>query len=344
MAEVMTRRRSGSALSITVGVALLVITAVAAVSVGTAQLDFASVWSVLLSRLGIGTSELGGTQAAIVWELRLPRVIGAMVVGAGLALCGAVMQTLMRNPLADPYLLGLSSGAGVGAVVVIVLGVGGGPLVLSLGAFGGALVALLVVLMLAGARGGRLTPTRTILAGVAFAAFASAISALLLVTAAGDAAKRVMLWTFGSLGGLRWDSLGVACVVLAAVTVLVLLHGRTLNSLTFGDRLAGSLGVEVARARWVLLVATAVLTAVLVAICGAIGFVGLVVPHAVAFVTPYDHRLRIPITMIAGALFLTWVDVIARVAFAPREMPIGVMTAIIGVPLFIWLLHRNRRI
>ena len=344
MADVLIRRHSGPALVITVGLVLLAVTTVAAVSVGAAQLDFEAVWSVLLARLGLGTPQITGTQAAIVWELRLPRVIGAMVVGAGLALCGTVMQTLMRNPLADPYLLGLSSGAGVGAVVVIVLGVGGGPLMLSLGAFGGALLALLAVLTLAGVRGGRLTPTRTILAGVAFAAFASAVSALLLVTADGDAAKRVLTWTFGSLGGLRWDSLGIASAVLAAVTALVLLHGRTLNSLTFGDRLAGSLGVEVVRVRWILLVATAALTAVLVAICGAIGFVGLVVPHAVAFVTPYDHRLRVPITMIAGALFLTWVDVIARVVFAPREMPIGVMTAIIGVPLFVWLLHRNRRI
>ncbi|WP_394553454.1 putative F420-0 ABC transporter permease subunit [Agromyces sp. MMS24-JH15] len=313
---------------------------VAAVVVGPAGLAPADVWQSLLAHLGIGSSSLPPLQDAIVWELRMPRVLAAAAVGAGLALCGGVMQALTRNPLADPYLLGLSSGASVGAVVVLVLGLG---LVLPVAAFAGALAALAATLGLARAAGG-LSPTTTVLAGIAVSAVFGAVTSLVIFwSATTDSYREILNWLLGSLAGADWSSVALAGGALVVVGGPLLLTGRTLDAFTFGDAAAAALGVHVARTRILLLVATALLTGALVAVSGAIGFVGLILPHAVRLVAGSGHRALLPLSALAGAVFLVWVDTGARTLFDPRELPVGILTALVGGPVFAVLLIRARR-
>lgn len=315
---------------------------VAAVAIGSADLSPATVVRAVLAR-----DDVPLLTEHIVWQLRLPRIVGAALVGAGLALAGAVVQTLTRNALADPYLLGISGGASVGAVLVIVLGVGvagfGGQLAVSLAAFGGALLALVLVLALATGRGGALPPARTVLAGVAVGQLAGAVTSFVVLSSGdSDAARRVLRWTFGSLAGARWDGVAVAAVAVGVLGGVVLLGSRALDAFAFGDRSAASLGVPVEGIRWLLYGAVALLTAALVALAGAIGFVGLVVPHAVRLVLGPLHRRLLPVAALVGAVFLVWADTLARTLLGDTEVPVGVLTAFVGVPLFVVLLRRER--
>ena len=312
--------------------------ALAAVCFGAAGIAPADALGALAARLGIGTTPLDRVDDAIVVDLRLPRVLAACAVGAGLAIVGAVMQALVRNPLADPYLLGVSSGASVGAVLVLIAGLG---LLLPVAAFAGALLALLATLGLAGAAGGA-TPTRTVLAGVVVASAASALVSLIIFwSAAGDAFREILAWLLGSLAAIDWPAAGIA--VAGAVLALPLLaSGRMLDALALGDSAAGALGVDARRTRWVLLVACALVTGVLVSVSGAIGFVGLVVPHAVRLVVGSSHALLLPASGLAGAIVLLLADTVARAAFDPRELPVGIVTALIGAPVFAALMLTGR--
>lgn len=319
----------------------LVVSVVLSVTLGPAQISPGEAWSSVLSHLGIGESTLSALRDGIVWELRMPRVLTAAAVGAGLALCGAIMQAVLRNPLADPYLLGLSSGASLGAVTVIVLGVA---VALPLAAFGGALLALVATLLLAGTVG-RITASRTILAGIAVSALLGALTSLVIFwSATGDSYREILGWLLGSLAGATWPS---AFIALAAVTIIglpLLLSAGPLDAFAFGERTAVSLGVSVTRIRWLLLGASALLTGCLVAVSGSIGFVGLVVPHAVRLMVGPKHRLLLPLSMLTGAIFLVWADTFARTLFDPRELPVGIVTAIVGAPLFAVVLFRARRL
>lgn len=298
-------------------------------------------WTVVAGHLGLAHSDVPLLRDHIVWELRLPRVLGAAVVGAGLAACGAVMQTVTRNPLADPYLLGVSSGASLGAVAVIVAGVGSGVAALTGGAFAGALAAFVLVIVVAGG-GGVLRPTRVILAGVAVAQFCAAVTSFVIIWVADPhATQTITFWLSGSLARADWNALAWATPVLAAAVSVMLWHARSLNAFAFGDESAAALGINVGRIRWLLLITTALLTAVLVAISGAIGFVGLILPHATRLLTGPDHRRLLPVVVLAGAIFLIWVDTAARTLFDPRELPAGVLTALLGVPAFVVLLRRR---
>lgn len=319
---------------------VLVISVIVATTIGPAELTPSEVWASILHRLGLGPSPLTPLQDGIVWELRLPRVLTAASVGAGLAVCGAVMQALTRNPLADPYLLGLSSGASLGAVAVLLLGVG---LLLPVAAFAGAMLALVLTLALAGSAGG-LTPGRTILAGLAVSALTGAVTSLAIFwTVTGDSYREILGWLLGSLAGARWPAVGIAGVAVLAIGLpLVLFSGRTLDAFAFGDTQAASLGIDVTRVRWLLLAAAAALTGALVSVSGAIGFVGLVLPHMVRLVAGSGHRMLLPLSALAGASFLVWADTLARSAFEPRELPVGVLTALIGAPVFAALLLRRR--
>ncbi|QVQ52687.1 iron chelate uptake ABC transporter family permease subunit [Spiractinospora alimapuensis] len=325
---------------------------VVSVAIGQSDLSVREVWTVLTDRLGLswvrsdalglyGVDGITDLRANLVWEMRLPRVLAAALVGAGLAVVGAVMQTLTRNPMADPYLLGISSGASLGAVAVIVAGLSVGGLGVAGGAFVGALIAFVLVLAL-GQRAGRLTPTRMILAGVAVGAFSSALTSFLIVWVADPhATQEAQFWLSGSLAAARLPSV---YTMAAAVLVGLLVCGvvaRPLNAFAFGEDTATSLGIGVHRVRWVLLVVCALVTGVLVAGSGAIGFVGLLIPHGVRALVGPDHRRVLPLSALVGATFLIWVDVVARVAFAPREMPVGIMTAMLGVPVFLWILKRK---
>jgi iron complex transport system permease protein len=326
--------------------ALLLALGVAAACIGVAGVAPADALAAIAARLGVGASPLGAVGDAIVVDLRLPRILAAAAVGAGLAIVGAVMQALVRNPLADPYLLGVSSGASVGAVLVLVTGLGAGlgalgGAALPAAAFAGALLALVATLGLAGAAGGA-TPTRTVLAGVVVASAASAVVSLVIFWRAdGDAFREILAWLLGSLAASTWSSATIALVG-AALALPLLASGRMLDALALGDSAAGALGVDVRRTRWALLVACALVTGVLVSVSGAIGFVGLVVPHAVRLVVGASHALLLPASGLAGAIVLLVADTVARAAFDPRELPVGIVTALIGAPVFAALMLTGR--
>ncbi len=323
-------------------IALLILSAIVAVTFGPADITAPEVWSVILHHLGlVPDSPVSNLRDAIVWELRLPRVLTAMAVGAGLALSGTVMQALTRNPLADPYLLGLSSGAAFGAVLFLLAGFG---LLMQLGAFLGSLGALALALLVAGLLGGA-TPSRAILVGICISAFASAATSFLIFwSATGDSYREILSWLMGSLAGSLWSDAAMASTMLLITAPLILFSGRALDAFAFGDNAAASLGIDVSRLRWTLLGATALLTGIMVAIGGAIGFVGLVVPHAVRLVTGSRHRILLPHAMLVGAIFMLWTDTAARSLFTPRELPVGIITAMIGAPVFLFVLLRYRRI
>ncbi|WP_341954249.1 putative F420-0 ABC transporter permease subunit [Salinibacterium sp. TMP30] len=324
----------GSALAIALLVSITV-----AVTIGPADIRFEEVWRSIGSHVGIGASPLTELRDGIVWQLRLPRVLTAAAVGAGLALSGAVMQAITRNPLADPYLLGLSSGAALGAVSVLLLGAA---VLLPFAAFVGALLALTLTLLLAGSLG-TITPSRTVLAGIAVSALASAITSFVIFwSVTGDSYREVLSWLLGSLSGARWPAVAITVVAIIVIGIPMMLTGRLLDSFAFGDVQAASLGVNVSATRWGLLAASALVTGAMVSVSGSIGFVGLILPHAVRLLVGPGHRALLPLSALLGAVFLVWADTLARTLFDPREIPVGIVTAMIGAPIFAFLLTRRR--
>ncbi|MFI6484759.1 FecCD family ABC transporter permease [Nonomuraea sp. NPDC050663] len=306
-----------------------------AMTVGAVHLSPAQVWGIIT---GSGTP----AQTQIIWEFRLPRALLALLVGAGLAVVGAVLQALVRNPLADPFLLGVSSGASMGAVIVFIFGssVLGG-LSLSMAAFLGALLALVLIYVLA-QRSGRITPARLVLAGVALAYLFQAVYSYVLQQAqSGRAAQQVLFWLMGSLGGARWEVLPIPTVVLLAGLAYLLVQHRPLNALSSGEESAVSLGVNVTFLRARLFILTSLLVGVLVATSGAIAFVGLIIPHTARMLVGADHRRVLPVSALLGAVFLQLVDVAARTIAAPQELALSIVTAVFGVPFFLWLLRRR---
>ncbi|MER5567685.1 iron ABC transporter permease [Streptomyces goshikiensis] len=287
-----------------------------------------------------------GAFASIVWDVRMPRVLLGAVVGAGLAVAGTVLQALVRNQLADPFLLGASSGASAGAVAVIVLGAGAGVLGgigVPLAAFAGSMGALVAVYALA-RRGGTMTTGRLILAGVAVQYVLSALTSLVLVLAAHpDQMRSVLFWTLGGLGGARWDELALPAVALLLGTGLLIALARPLDLLLAGEEGARTLGLDTGRFRAAVFVLTSLVIGVLVAYSGAIGFVGLMVPHAARMVVGAGHRALLPVAALGGAVFLSLADLLARTAAAPEEIPVGVVTALVGGPFFLWMLRRSTR-
>ncbi len=319
--------------------ALVVASVTFAITFGPAGLGPAEVWGSILHHLGFGSSPLTPLRDSIVWDLRLPRVLTAGAVGAGLALAGVVMQAITRNPLADPYLLGLSSGASLGAVAVILLG---SALLLPFAAFVGAMAALAVTLLLAGAFG-RITPARTILAGIAVSALAGALTSLIIFwTVTGDSYREILGWLLGSLAGARWPAVAIAVIAIVVAGIPIMMSGRVLDAFAFGDTTAATLGINVPATRWIMLTAAAVLTGAMVSVSGAIGFVGLILPHAVRLMVGPRHRLLLPLSALVGASFLMWADTAARSLFEPRELPVGIVTALIGAPVFAALLARRK--
>jgi iron complex transport system permease protein len=278
----------------------------------------------------------------VIWDYRLSRALVAVFCGAGLALCGAIMQAMLRNPLAEPYVLGISAGASTGAVAVAILGVGAGAVSMSAGAFAGAFAAFLFVALLSnGARGGA---DRTILAGVATSQLFNAATSY-VVTTSGNAqqARDVMFWLLGSFGGVRWPEFVLVSVVVGCGLVACLFYARLLDAFAFGDEAASSLGVDVGRTRVILFALTAVMTATIVSMVGAIGFVGLVVPHATRFVVGPQHARLMPACAITGAIFMVLADIASRTLIPQQVLPIGVVTALVGVPFFSIILYKLQR-
>ncbi|MCP9211966.1 FecCD family ABC transporter permease [Streptomyces cucumeris] len=324
--------------------AFLAISVVAGVALGPTVVPFGDVLHYLAAAVTggrIGAEEV--TDYSVVWEIRTPRVLLAAVVGAGLSVVGVAVQALVRNALADPFVLGISSGASVGATAVVVFGLFAslGVYALSAAAFLGALGATLLVYLAARSPLG-LTPLRLVLTGVALAyGFQALMSVLVFLSPNGQAARTVLFWLLGSLGSASWESLPLVTAAVAVTVVALLRQSRALDVLSLGDETAASMGVDARLLRRRLFVLTSGVTGLIVAVSGAIGFVGLVLPHVVRILVGSAHRRVLAVAPLAGACFMVWVDLVARTAFAPEELPLGVITALIGVPVFISLMRRR---
>lgn len=306
--------------------------AVAGVAVGSVPLGPAEVWD--------GLIHSGSPTSAIVRELRLPRVLLAFLVGGGLGVCGASLQALVRNPLADPYLLGLSGGAGLGAVLAIAARPSGAWAVPA-SAFAGALGAVALVYRLSVVGGRRLDPRVLLLAGVVVGSFAAAVMSAVIVLSDAAQLRNAFLWLLGGFAAASWQTLAVFVAYAIVPLVALLASARTLDLLALGDETAQHLGARVERSRRIVYLAASLLTAASVATCGIIGFVGLVVPHAVRRLWSPLHRALLPGAFLAGGAFLVIADTAARSVLRPVELPVGVVTALVGVPLFAVLLRKT---
>jgi iron complex transport system permease protein len=293
----------------------------------------------ILGILGGGGEEW---QREIVWQFRLPRALLGALVGGGLALAGAAFQALLRNPLAEPYILGISGGASVGAVTVLALGLATATSwSLPLAAFAGALVAILLVFRVATAAGRIMDVRVLLLAGVVVGAFFSACIAFILSVSEARTVQSAVLWIMGSLAGADWREVALAAAYTVPAAAVLLGLARPLNLISVGEETALYLGADVEQVKRLALGIGALLTAAGVAVAGVIGFVGLVVPHAVRLLVGSDHRALLPLSFLGGAAFLSLADVVAKLVLAPTEVPIGVITAFVGVPLFLILLRRS---
>ncbi|GAA1376371.1 FecCD family ABC transporter permease [Streptomyces beijiangensis] len=305
-------------------------------------------WGAVLRYLWAGLT--GGSIApdefpayTIVWELRFPRAVLAAVVGAGLSAIGVAVQAMVRNALADPFVLGISSGAAVGANAVLLFGAFGtlGVWALSSAAFLSALLSMMLVYAIARTARG-LTPLRLVLTGTAMYYGFSAVTTFMVFAAErGEAARSAMMWMLGSLGGANWGSVPIAATAVLGGLAHLGWSARRLNALAMGDETAAALGVDAGRLRKELFLVAAAVTGAVVAVSGAIGFVGLMVPHAVRMLVGADHRRLLAVAPLMGAVLLIWVDILSRVVLAPAELPVGVLTAVIGVPCFVLLMRRR---
>ncbi|WP_409281079.1 FecCD family ABC transporter permease [Pseudomonas defluvii] len=321
---------------------VLLVSCLTALAFGSASVPLAYVWGIVGEQLGLrGGGDWTQGQSRIVWLIRAPRVVLGALVGAGLALVGTALQAVTRNPLADPHLLGVSSGAALGAVLVVLfLGDFAGVFSLPLAAFIGALGSMALVLAVANQQG-HLSSERLLLAGVAVSFVLMALVNLLLYTGDQHASNSVMFWMLGGLGLARWEMLWLPALCLLLGLLALLAMARGLNALMSGEHTAVSLGFNVQAVRVQVFVCTALLTGVLVALSGAIGFVGLMLPHLARRLVGAEHRRLLPVSALLGGLFLVWVDVAARTLIAPQDLPIGIATAAIGGVFFIALLRRQ---
>lgn len=335
------REQAGLGLLLAVSSALLLVVIAAGTGIGEMSIPLETTFAAITNRLGWTDVTLPPIQESIIWDYRLSRALVAACCGAGLALSGAVLQSLLRNALAEPYVLGISAGASTGAVAIIVLGVGAGTISLSVGAFAGAFAAFAFVALLShGASGGA---GRTILAGVAASQLFNALTSY-IVTTAGNAqqARDVMFWLLGSLGGVRWPEFYLVLLVVLIGFLVCLYFSRALDAFAFGEDAAASLGIPVGFVRIALFGVTALMTATIVSMVGSIGFVGLVVPHAARFIVGPIHTRLLPTCIVTGGIFMVLADIASRVVLPQQVLPIGIVTALVGVPFFAVILYRSK--
>lgn len=327
------------------GLALLLgVVMIIASTIGSAHIPFATLWNVLLDKLpfiGIEPTWAGSVET-IIFDIRLPRVFLAGLVGAALAVAGATYQGLFRNPLADPYLIGVAQGAALGAVAGFLLPVSWQAASIPLLAFFGALVAVAIVYSIA--KVGKTLPMMTlILAGVALGAFLAAITSYLMI-ASGDKLHGIISWLLGTFSLTNWWQVTMVIPYISIGIIIIWLHARPLNVMQLDEEQAQQLGINVEQVKLILLGAATLITAAAVCFCGIIGFVGIIVPHAVRLIWGPDHRFLLPLATLAGAIFLILADTAARTMLAPNEIPVGVITAFLGAPFFLYLLRQKKRV
>lgn len=327
------------------GALVLVLSMSFAVSVGAISVPTTTVWGILLNKMAPGTVIPDWSQGreAIVWDIRFPRSILACLVGAGLAMVGASLQAVTRNPLADPHLLGISAGGAFGAIFALLhSGMFLGLLTVPLLAFIGALAATLLVLAVSQFTSAS-SADRLILAGVAVSFIVMSCANVLIFLGDPRAAHTVVFWMLGGLGLAQWSQLSYPAVILALCGAYLWVNARNLNAMTIGDETAATLGIAVARFRLSVFVVGALITGIMVAFSGVIGFVGLMVPHIVRLAVGGDYTRLLPAAALFGAIFLLWADITARTIMAPDDIPIGIVTGLVGGVFFIWLLRRRGR-
>lgn len=330
---------------------ILGIAILAGTAIGETSIPVETILKVLANHLWGAGYAVDRIDAGIVWNYRLSRTLLAAGCGAGLALAGVVLQALLRNPLADPFLMGISAGASTGAVAVTIAGLGAGTLTLSLGAFAGAGLAFGLVVLLAQAAGsgtgggrGAQAAGAIILAGIAGSQLFNALTAFIIARSANaEQARGIMFWLMGNLSGVRWDDVFLGLPAALGGLLVCLWYRQALDAFTFGADGAASLGIAVNRVRGVLIGAMALVTAVMVSMVGAIGFVGLVIPHAMRFLVGSRHTRLVPASALAGAVFLIGADILSRILVPGQVLPIGVVTALIGAPAFAIILVRGTR-
>lgn len=310
-------------------------------AIGETAIPFSTVVQTIANRLWDAGYPVEPIDEGIVWSYRLSRAVVAASCGAALALCGVVLQSLLRNPLADPYILGISAGASTGAVGVAILGIGAGFLTMPLGAFLGAVVAFALVSVLA-LKAGRGTAA-IILAGVAGSQLFNALTSFIVTKAAtAEQARGIMFWLLGNLSGVRWPDAWLAVPAALAGLLVCLLHARALDAFAFGSESAASLGISVRRTYLVLVGTAAMMTAAMVSIVGSIGFVGLVIPHAARILVGVRHGVLLPASALGGAVFMIFADILSRTLIPGQVLPIGVITALVGAPAFALILGQRR--
>ncbi|MDA2934984.1 iron chelate uptake ABC transporter family permease subunit [Acidobacteria bacterium AH-259-D05] len=326
--------------------AVVVLIAILSGGIGSVHIPPLSVVQIVMSKFSF--LDIGGVPESwniIIWEIRFPRIALAGLVGSALAIAGATYQGLFRNPLADPYLIGVASGAGLGAAVVLTTRIPvdlHGFNLLPVAAFTGGLLAVAAAYAIA-KRSAGLPLTTLILSGVVIASLASALTSLLMIRADPDV-RPLLIWLLGGFTGANWQKVRMVLPYLVPGVLMVMAHGRILNLLQLDEEEAIQLGVNVERTKLILITLASLITAVAVCVSGLIGFVGLIAPHAVRLVWGYDHRFLLPMSMLVGAGFLILADIAARIAVNPGELPVGVVTAFCGAPFFLYLLRRGGKL
>lgn len=330
------------------GFTLLLISVVVSLSMGTARLSLTEVWGILWHQLPVVgewvTPDWPISSEQIILKVRLPRVLLAILIGSCLSLAGAGFQGVLRNPLADPYTLGVASGSAVGASVVILFGLQVallGQWTIPIVAFGTGILSLIIVLRLARING-KFQLETLILSGVVIQAFLGSLVSF-MVTLSDQVINEIVYWLMGSLTMRGWSFTYMLTPYLITGLVVLLSYGRTLNLFSLGERQAEHLGVNVARTRLIVLIVSTLITAAAVSVAGTIGFVGLVVPHLVRLMVGPDYRILLPITAIFGGIYVLWADTLARMLLSPTEIPLGVITAFLGAPFFAYLLRKNKK-
>lgn len=338
-------QRNSYILTALAGVTL--VSLVMASGIGAIHIGFGEWWQILAAKLGWLDTTPDPQKTAVLWAIRLPRVVTSLLVGASLALCGTALQGLFRNPLADPSIIGISAGAAFSAALVIVLASSvlvsswwAGSL-LSFATFLGAVGSTLLVFVLARQKH-QTNVTMMLLAGIALNALAGACTGVLIFVADDAQLRNITFWTLGSLGGANWTTAGLIALATMIATVFLFRLTKVFNALTLGEQEAKYIGMPIERLKIQVVVLTALAIGTAVAFCGMIGFVGLVVPHVLRLIGGSNYRFLLPASVLAGALLLCWADTLARTLVAPAEIPIGVITALLGAPVFLVILYRQK--